>query len=560
MGTAPKVYDSKVVTIDPEAEFEMLQLFRALTQGDRASHAKLILESPKVDWLRHGLKPATAAVQHKDPAQRLDAPEHLLTIILDFARKYEATPDYKDLRHIIATSQFGLSLENLVDQISEIGGLDLDMSNVPYLIDQALDCKRRSHWAQVMKTAGLRCMGKEGPEAIPALVAKYQALDYRETEVTTIQGNVLATDRVINDEDEAVTVSMMGTSYADIEMLPTNWLWPDKIPSGAICWWAGKGGCGKSASLCDLIARVSSGLAFPDGSPNTLGPKKVLFGSSEDDTQRTLKPRLEAARANMANIIRLDGVVTRDGIHSMFSLKDNLPLLIKVLKNNPEIGLVCLDAISSFWGDVNSNAETEMKPLMDELKRVLEQTQCTFVGIIHNNKRSDSDALGKVMGAGCIANSARAVFGFGFDPEDETRKRRMMSLIKCNLTESMDGLYFTIESAKVGDLTAARVVWGEKHSNTADDVIKAENDKKYNRRESKMIDRALAWLPPKLEKGPRLATELIAEAKREEGISYDVLTTARHKLGITSRQATTGVHEWTMAPRIEERFAPEDVI
>jgi len=344
-----------------------------------------------------------------------------------------------------------------------------------------------------------------------------------------VQGEVLATGVVIDDEEVAHNVSLVATSYANIEMLPTNWLWPDKIPAGFITWWAGKGGCGKSASLCDLIARVSAGLPFPDGTPNTQGPRKVLFGSSEDDSQRTLKPRLEVAGANMDNVKRLDGIVTGEGIHSMFALKENLPLLIQSLENNPDIGLVCLDAISSFWGDVNSNAENEMKPLMDALKTALERTQCTFVGIIHNNKRSDSDALGKVMGAGCIANSARAVFGFGFDPEDETRKRRMMSLIKCNLTENTGGMYFTIENQMVEGLRTAHVVWGDKHNSTADDVMAVERDQSGQRREGKQITKAVEFLKAALINGARPAVELLGEASAQ-GINKSAMYRAKDQL------------------------------
>ncbi len=53
---------------------------------------------------------------------------------------------------------------------------------------------------------------------------------------------------------------------------PIQWLWPGKIPLGRVTLIEGPAGAGKSTLALDLAARVSSGKAWPDGSPQRVWP------------------------------------------------------------------------------------------------------------------------------------------------------------------------------------------------------------------------------------------------------------------------------------------------
>jgi hypothetical protein len=85
-------------------------------------------------------------------------------------------------------------------------------------------------------------------------------------------------------------------------MTELTWLWPQKIPKGKVIFFTGKPDCGKSLTAADVIARITTGRDWPDGSKNTTPPSRVLLASSEDDPNDTLVPRLKAAGADLSKV------------------------------------------------------------------------------------------------------------------------------------------------------------------------------------------------------------------------------------------------------------------
>ena len=95
-------------------------------------------------------------------------------------------------------------------------------------------------------------------------------------------------------------------SLSDVEEKEAEWLVPQYIPKGQITVLAGDGGSGKTTIWCGQAAAVSNGSkVFFDAVPGEFAqcePQKVLFFSSEDSIEYTLKARLRKARANLENI------------------------------------------------------------------------------------------------------------------------------------------------------------------------------------------------------------------------------------------------------------------
>ena len=78
-------------------------------------------------------------------------------------------------------------------------------------------------------------------------------------------------------------------------------------------------------------------------------------------------------------------------------LKRDCKHLLEALKKNPDIALLVLDPISSFFGaGADQNKDADVRPVMDEITKMCSKSGLTVVGIIHYNKRSDVDAVGKV--------------------------------------------------------------------------------------------------------------------------------------------------------------------
>jgi len=79
-----------------------------------------------------------------------------------------------------------------------------------------------------------------------------------------------------------------------------DFLWRGFIIKGGLTFLAGDPGIGKGVFIADLIARITTGRAFPDGSK----PRRanVLMYALEENREAALIPRLRAARADLRRV------------------------------------------------------------------------------------------------------------------------------------------------------------------------------------------------------------------------------------------------------------------
>jgi hypothetical protein len=88
-----------------------------------------------------------------------------------------------------------------------------------------------------------------------------------------------------------------------VEVQPqrVRWLWANRIPLDAITILEGDPGEGKSTVAYDLIARLTSGRAMPNCDPGS-GPAGAVLLQSEDAVGSIVRPRLQAAGADLARV------------------------------------------------------------------------------------------------------------------------------------------------------------------------------------------------------------------------------------------------------------------
>src|SRR5262245_4466592 len=106
----------------------------------------------------------------------------------------------------------------------------------------------------------------------------------------------------------------------DIRRADIEWLWPGILPRGKLALLDGDLGMGKSLITIDLIARLSRGGPLPDGTLLSRPHTSVLL-SAEDDAADTIRPRAEAAGADLSRLLlpKIKGRVPR--------LPDDFPAL-----------------------------------------------------------------------------------------------------------------------------------------------------------------------------------------------------------------------------------------
>src|SRR5438445_115529 len=96
------------------------------------------------------------------------------------------------------------------------------------------------------------------------------------------------------NDDDVVNVS-------EVQAEPVEWLWRHRIPRGEITIIDGDPGVGKSTLGVEIAATISQGRNWCDGAPCQRGT--VILFSAEDSVARTIRPRLEAAGADLSLII-----------------------------------------------------------------------------------------------------------------------------------------------------------------------------------------------------------------------------------------------------------------
>lgn len=355
---------------------------------------------------------------------------------------------------------------------------------------------------------------------------------------------------------EGVTQSLQVVKASSVVTERTEWWWPDRIPQGKISLFAGQPGCGKSFAVIDFIARLTAGRDFPDGSKNPWGPRQCLLAASEDDPSDTLVPRLVAAGADLDKVViilwstgtKIDGNKPRKR-QRMLQLSKDTKLLKNALKENPDIALVAIDRMTSYFG-ADSNKDSEIRPIMDALSAACRESKAAFIGIMHYNKKSDVDALQKILGASSIVGSARTVWAFSRNPEDKTERR--MSCAKNNLSKNHRGMKYRIGERTVKFSDGAEdavgcVEWLGETEEDADEMLTKERDVAKNPKDGK-FEEARLLVQTELAKGEQRAPGMFRLGETRN-ISTETMRRAYRSLGVVPYQKNGGW--WWALPGME---------
>jgi putative DNA primase/helicase len=297
--------------------------------------------------------------------------------------------------------------------------------------------------------------------------------------------------------------------YSTIDSQPVEWLWHDRIAIGKLSLLAGQPGLGKTFSAIDIASKVSTGSMFCDGAKPPLGQVGIL--TAEDGAGDTIRPRLDACGANVANVFHIDGVRGKDKTEFL-SLKDHLSELEAFFESKPDLRLFILDPISAFMGSgCDSHVNASVRSVLGPLCELAERRRVALLGITHLSK-GQAKAINAIIGSIAFVAAARSAYLVAQDPDDE--KQRLFLPIKNNLA-SCTGLSFTIEEG--------RCVWSSDAVLVSADDIGEEDE--TPRAEAKQ------WLESKLEKSSMPAKWILAES-RKDGISEKTLRRAGKEIGV----------------------------
>jgi hypothetical protein len=176
--------------------------------------------------------------------------------------------------------------------------------------------------------------------------------------------------------------------FSDIAPKPLRWLWPSRIPLGKLTLLIGDPGLGKSLLTADIASRVTRGRPFPDGATCESG--SVIFLSAEDDAADTIRPRLDAAGADVSRVHTLEAVRVQltDGslTEKAFNLETDCAALEVALRKHPDVRLIVIDPISAYLGGVDSHSNAEVRGVLARLATLAAQHGVAVLCITHLRK------------------------------------------------------------------------------------------------------------------------------------------------------------------------------
>lgn len=259
-------------------------------------------------------------------------------------------------------------------------------------------------------------------------------------------------------------------NLADIAVEAVVWLWHRYLPVGSITLFDGNPGEGKSTIVADVIARLTTGGLWPDGTP-VGSPGRVLYITKEDDAATQVRPRIEAAGgdARQISFVAADLLFPRDRARFRELLDETRPRL------------VMLDPLMSYLeGSVKVISDNEVRSaIMTPLAEIAREMSCVILVIRHFNKGSGQSALMRGAGSlGGLAGAARMVLALTPDPEVDDDKARVFGVVKSNYEAKPPSLKATIESAPVEgfQMTVSRVAWHGESSTSVGDLMERTRD------------------------------------------------------------------------------------
>jgi hypothetical protein len=315
-------------------------------------------------------------------------------------------------------------------------------------------------------------------------------------------------------------------SFRDVRAEAVRWLWSQRIPLGKLTIFAGDPGKGKSLVTVDVASRVSRGVGFPDGARSSVGD--TIFLSAEDDAADTIRPRLDAAGADVARVHRVKAVkvILSDGAtgESVFSLERDLEKLDDAIGKIPSTQLLVIDPVSAYMGKIDTHRDAEIRRVLAPLAELASRRRVAVVGVMHL-KKGDTSALLRVSGSIGFVAAARVVWGFGESPDDADT--RIMVAVKNNLAPLGNGLAYRIEAT--GEVP--HITWQQGIVTLdANAVLSVERGERNGRGERRAD--AEKWLLALLAPGEEIPVAEIMAAARNVQFSWRTIEQAKKECGV----------------------------
>lgn len=307
------------------------------------------------------------------------------------------------------------------------------------------------------------------------------------------------------------------------------------VPRRSLTLLAGREGLGKSTIACGIAAQATRGEL--DGTP-----MNVAYLNTEDSRSITVKPRLEAAGADLDRVFFID-VTTEAGNTGSLQLPGDTSLLARELAAN-NVGLVILDAAkSAMHSSLDGYRDDDVRQFLEPLASMCDEHDMVVIGLVHFGKRESNDPGKLILGSVAWSQIARSVLSVAVDDEGTL----IVTNTKGNLAPAQVSREARIESVTIptddGKHTdVGRVVWGDNTNVSAADLL-VSHDEDDDRTDCEI------WLGDYLDQhGPTRRKKVLDDARKAGFTVSKTVQRAFKKIGGESGYTATVPREaeWSL--------------
>lgn len=325
----------------------------------------------------------------------------------------------------------------------------------------------------------------------------------------------------------------------------TDWLWHGRIPRGMLSLLVGTEGLGKSALTLRLAALLSRGELPGDFRDD---PSDVALVTVEDDPGRVMRPRLDAAGADLPRVKHFK--LSKGGNDVGLVLPRDAGRLGRLLAE-ADVRLVIIDPLAGTLDPkLNSYKDTDVREALTPLVTAAAEHDFAVLGVLHTNKTKTNDARERAMGSVGWRQVVRSALYLGVDPDDPDGKAgagRAIAHDKCNVGKLARSVRMRLEEATVQvegrPATLPRAELGEECDHNANDLMAAEAEVSREKVGGKAGE-ARSMLYDLLGEGPKAVKAIEEEAGRRE-ISWRTVESAKGALLVEAQRAG-GAWVWAL--------------
>ena len=317
----------------------------------------------------------------------------------------------------------------------------------------------------------------------------------------------------------------------EYEPMAIDWLVDESIPLGTMVVIAGEPGLGKSQIAIRFAAAVTTGKGLPNEQPyTTIG--SVIILANEDDAERTIRPRLEAAGGDLSRIHIVEGVAREGEDVDLFQLDMDIAELRAKTTELGDVRLIVIDPPGAYLGaQVDSYKDTDVRRVLAPLAKLAQETGALVLLVVHLNKRTDGSPQQRITGSTAWTAAPRAAF---MALAHAATKKRYLVPVKNNLGNDQKGFEYRLQEKLLHyphtTIKTSYVEWAGPSIFSAAELLNPPRTSK-----SSVLDEAKFFLEDELGSGPKSVNDLKSSSK-SAGISWASIQRAKRELPVASKK------------------------